>query len=82
MIGSLKEQRNIRINRERRAREHLNDVMKRDEFIRANNNVAIANDIDNRFSDYNTDLSIGDMYQRKKKSVKSKSKRKKGCGCK
>jgi hypothetical protein len=81
MIGSLKEKRNIRVSKERRAKEHLDDIRKRDEFIRTLNNVAIANDIDKRFSEYNTDPSVGNMYQRKIKRKKIKSKRKR-CDCK
>lgn len=50
----------------------------------AYNDVAMYRDMRNRFKDYDTDVSVGNMYQRKKKSKKSKAKRakKKGCGCK
>jgi hypothetical protein len=78
MIGSLKEKRNIRLNKRRRVNQHYDDMVKQDEFIKAKNYVASVNDIDNRFSEYKDDLSIGNMYQRKKKHKKSKAKR---CGC-
>lgn len=50
----------------------------------AYNDVAMYRDMRKRFKDYDTDVSVGNMYQRKKKPKKSKAKRakKKGCGCK
>jgi hypothetical protein len=54
-------------------------------YLKLQNNIAIHKDMENRFSKYDDDVSVGDMYQRKKKATKSKTKRakkKKGCGCK
>jgi len=51
----------------------------------AYNELAMYRDMRNRFKDYETDVSVGNMYQRKKKVKKPKTKRKskkKGCGCK
>lgn len=53
------------------------------EYENAYNDVAMYHDMRDRFKDYEKDVSVGNMYQRKKKSKKAKTKRKsKGCGCK
>lgn len=55
----------------------------KNEIIRSANEIAQQEDMDKRFGSYNNDISIGNMYQRKKKTKKAKSKRKiKRCGCK
>jgi hypothetical protein len=82
MIGDLRKKRNIELKSKRALENRLENLANRETELVRENRVAIMEDMDKRFADYNTDLSIGDMYQRKKKSVKSKSKRKKSCGCK
>lgn len=46
------------------------------DFFQNKNALAMRKDIAQRFKDYDEDTSIGNMYQRKKKSTKSKTKRK------
>lgn len=50
----------------------LNNRIKMDENL---NNIAMIEDIDKRYHKYDDDVSVGDMYQRKKKkSTKRKCK--------
>ena len=71
----------------------MSDIEKRDRaiekvrneeaYVNSLNNLAMQRDLKERFGEYDKDISVGDMYQRKKKSNKIKTKRKsKGCGCK
>lgn len=48
------------------------------DLLNSKNAIAMRKDIDTRFNQYNEDPSIGNMYQRKKKPSKSKTK----CSCK
>jgi hypothetical protein len=62
-----------------------NKAKAEDDYLNSLNNIAMQRDLKERFGEYDEDVSVGDMYQRKKKSTKSKTKRakkKKGCGCK
>lgn len=61
------------------------ETFKKRNYLQALNDVAMQEDLEHRFGEYETDPSVGNMYQRKKKPSKTKSKRKskkKGCGCK
>ena len=63
----------------------LNRLDDENQYSRLKNEIAMRKDLENRFGEYDDDISVGDMYQRKKKATKSKTKRakkKKGCGCK
>lgn len=46
------------------------------ELIRANTEIRQTKDINERFGAYENDTSVGGMYQRKKKHIKPKAKRK------
>ena len=67
---------------ERRDRA-IEKVRNEEAYANSLNNLAMQRDLKERFGEYDKDVSVGDMYQRKKKIKKTKSKRKtKGCGCK
>jgi hypothetical protein len=63
----------------------LDRLADENQYLRLKNEIAMKKDLEDRFGEYDKDISVGDMYQRKKKTTKSKTKRakkKKGCGCK
>jgi|WetSurMetagenome_2_1015567.scaffolds.fasta_scaffold08022_3 hypothetical protein len=66
--------------------EELEKIRNDREYYDAYNNIAMYKDMKKRFEDNDKDVSVGNMYQRKKKMKKTKVKRtakkKKGCGCK
>jgi hypothetical protein len=66
--GRLPDKKITELNRRIQMNEDLNDI-------------AIAEDIDKRYHAYDTDPSVGNMYQRKKKKCK-KIKTKRKCKCK
>ena len=54
----------------------LERANKERELINANTEIRRTRDINERFGAYENDPSVGGMYQRKKKPVKPKAKRK------
>ena len=74
-----------KMNEEAKFQRQLDKLADENQYLRLQNDIAMHKDIENRFGKYEDDISVGDMYQRKKKTTKSKTKRakkKKGCGCK
>jgi hypothetical protein len=74
---SIKQKRMSDIERRERA---VQKIKNEEEYMNSLNNLAMQRDLKERFGEYDKDISVGDMYQRKKKAKKAKTKRK--CGCK
>jgi hypothetical protein len=79
MIGDLKRKRSNDLKSKREVDKRDQELIDNYNRTATTNNLAIMQDLDNRFGDYKQDVSVGNMYQRKKKQKKSKAKR---CGCK
>lgn len=71
-------------NKEDKKYKEMLKARDEDLYRQSLHNLAVEEDMEKRFGDYDKDVSVGNMYQRKKKTKKSKAKRKtkKECGCK
>lgn len=67
MIGELKSKRLKQLRADKELDEKNRDIINKSTAFNAKQNLAMAEDLDKRYGAYNTDISVGDMYQRKAK---------------
>jgi hypothetical protein len=73
MIGELKGKRLKQLRMERETKEKNREIVNNSTIFDAKQNLAMSEDIDKRFGDYNKDVSVGNMYQRKAKKTNAKA---------
>ena len=69
MIGELKSKRLRQMRIDKELDEKNRDIINKSTAFNAKQNLAMAEDLDKRYGDYNSDLSVGNMYQRKSKKT-------------
>ena len=67
MIGSLRDKRRKDLRENREFEREREEILKKSGLLNAKLNLAESEDMERRFGEYNTDPSVGNMYQRKPK---------------
>ena len=75
MIGDKNKDLSRELKEIRENKKLRNDAVAQRQYLESKEFVLSHKDIDHRFEDYNNDISIGQMFQRKKRKNNIKSKR-------